>query len=151
MFRMMRAVPRMASMRAATGKGQTVVTNKKMVPTLTGVSRTLPVVQARGVASVATQDIDTHTNQRYIAYFNRADIDGWEVRKAMADLMTMDLVPHPSVVGAALRACMRINEFSLSSKILEVIRVKCGDKEANIWPYMIQELKALGVSLPSGY
>merc|ERR1712080_87578 len=137
-------------MGAATGKGQTVVTNKKMVPTLSHVSRTL--VQARSVGSVgsvATQDMDTHINERYIAYFNRADIDGWEVRKAMADLMTLDLVPHPSVIGAAMRACMRINEFSLTSKILEVLRVKCGDKEATVWPYMIQELKGLGVPLPS--
>ena len=27
--------------------------------------------------------------------FNRADIDGWEVRKGMADLCAMDLVPEP--------------------------------------------------------
>ena len=26
---------------------------------------------------------------------NRADIDGWEVRKGMADLCAMDLVPEP--------------------------------------------------------
>jgi len=147
MFRMMRAVPRMATMRAATGKGQTVCTNRKVVPSLTHVSRNLPVVQAR---SVATQDMDTHLNERYIAYFDRADINGWEVRKAMSDLMAMDLVPHPSVVGAALQACGRINDFSLISKILEVIRVKCGDK-ATVWTYMIQELKGLGIALPSGY
>ena len=31
----------------------------------------------------------------HICIFNRADIDGWEVRKGMADLCAMDLVPEP--------------------------------------------------------
>ena len=30
-----------------------------------------------------------------ICIFDRADIDGWEVRKGMADLCAMDLVPEP--------------------------------------------------------
>jgi cytochrome c oxidase subunit 5a len=37
-------------------------------------------------------ETDEEFDARYESYFNRADIDGWEVRKAMNDLLGMDLV-----------------------------------------------------------
>ena len=43
-----------------------------------------------------------------------------------------------SIVAAALRACRRVNDFSLTTRILEVVRIKCGNREAEIWPYMMQ-------------
>merc|ERR1712037_795242 len=51
-----------------------------------------------------------------------------------ADLCAMDLVPEPIIVAAALRACRRVNDFSLTTRILEVVRIKCGSREAQIWP-----------------
>ena len=42
------------------------------------------------------------------------------------------------MVAAALRACRRLDDFSLTTRILEVVRVKCGAREAEIWPYMLQ-------------
>ena len=37
-------------------------------------------------------------------------------------------------------------------RILEVVRIKCGDREAEIWPYMLQELSPtlleLGIPTP---
>jgi hypothetical protein len=32
----------------------------------------------------------------------------------------------------------RINDYSLTTRILEIVRIKCGDKEGQIWPYMLQ-------------
>ena len=97
----------------------------------------------------------------------RPDIDGWEIRKGMGDLAALDLVPEPQIVAAALRACRRINDFSLttrwgvaapcsvkhiSGRILEVVKIKCGDRESEIWPYMLQELaptlSELGIPTP---
>ena len=46
----------------------------------------------------------------------RSDIDGWEIRRGMGDLAAMDLVPDPQIVAAALRACRRINDFSLTTR-----------------------------------
>merc|ERR1711988_1002386 len=86
-------------------------------------------------------DSDAEFDARYEAYFNRPDIDGWEIRKGMADLVAMDLVPEPEIVAAALRACRRVNDFSLTTRILEVVKIKCGDREAEIWPYMLQQLR----------
>ena len=56
----------------------------------------------------------------------------------MADLVAMDLVPEPTILAAALRACRRVNDFSLTTRILEITKVKCGDKEAEFWPYIMQ-------------
>merc|ERR1712107_544254 len=77
---------------------------------------------------------------RYIAYFDRADIDGWEIRKGMGDLCAMDLVPEPPIIASALRACRRVNDFSLTTRILETVKIKCGAKESEIWPYIVQVL-----------
>merc|ERR1719369_2334060 len=128
---MMRAVPRMANMRQATIMSQTVrAVNQKA-------ARGISTVQTRKISAKAqsNENFDSY----YINYFNRSDIDGWEIRKGMGDLAAMDLVPDPQIVAAALRACRRINDLSLTTRILEVVRIKCGDKEAEIWPYMLQE------------
>ena len=60
--------------------------------------------------------------------------------QGMADLVAMDLVPEPTIIAAAMRACRRVNDFSLTTRILEITKVKCGDKEAEFWPYIMQVL-----------
>ena len=42
--------------------------------------------------SSGPSESDADFDARYEAFFNRKDIDGWEVRKAMDDLHAMDLV-----------------------------------------------------------
>ena len=42
---------------------------------------------------------DTH----FVNYFNRPDIDGWEVRRALDELHVCDVVPDPQVCVAVLR------------------------------------------------
>merc|ERR1712014_365493 len=48
--------------------------------------------------SAAGTESDAEFDARYIAYFDRKDIDGWEIRKGMADLVAMDLVPEPTIL-----------------------------------------------------
>lgn len=88
--------------------------------------------------SSKVQETDAEFDARYEAFFNRKDIDGWEIRKAMQDLSRMDLVPEPTIVAAALRACRRVNDYSLTTRFLEVVKFKCGSKHDEIWPYMLQ-------------
>merc|ERR1711872_32537 len=73
--------------------------------------------------SGAKQESDAEFDAKYIAYFDRKDIDGWEIRKGMADLVAMDLVPEPTILAAALRACRRVNDYSLTTRILEITKV----------------------------
>ncbi|KAH6937547.1 hypothetical protein HPB50_001700 [Hyalomma asiaticum] len=89
---------------------------------------------------------------RYEAYFNRKDIDGWEIRKAMNDLQGFDVVPEPKIVIAALKACRRTNDFALAVRFLEAIKYKCGSKVKEIYPYILQEIRPtlteLGINTP---
>jgi cytochrome c oxidase subunit 5a len=43
----------------------------------------------------AQAESDSEFDKRYEAYFNRADIDGWEIRKGMADLVCMEWCRSP--------------------------------------------------------
>uniref|UniRef100_A0A646QIK8 Cytochrome c oxidase subunit 5A, mitochondrial n=1 Tax=Hemiscolopendra marginata TaxID=943146 RepID=A0A646QIK8_9MYRI len=98
------------------------------------------------------QETDEEFDSRYEAYFNRPEIDHWEIRKAMNDLQGMDLVPEPKIVIAALKACRRLNDYALSVRFLEALKDKCGNRVQEIYPYILQEiqptLSELGISTP---
>ena len=82
-------------------------------------------------------ETDEEFDARYVSYFNRKDIDGWEVRKGFQELVSEDLVPDPVIVAAALRACRRINDIALATRILEITEIK-SEVSKDIWPYMMQ-------------
>ena len=63
----------------------------------TAIRSTVRLMSSHGV-----QETDAEFDARYEAFFNRPDIDGWEIRKAMGDLAGMDLVPEPTIVAAGL-------------------------------------------------
>merc|ERR1712154_150862 len=114
-------------------------------------SQALPANAGVRLMSSKVEETDAEFDARFEAYFNRADIDGWEIRKGMHDLSGFDMVPEPKIVAAALRACRRVNDYALTTRFLEVIKYKCGNR-ADIWPYMIQELQPtldeLGILTP---
>jgi cytochrome c oxidase subunit 5a len=95
---------------------------------------------------------DAEFDQRFIDYFNRPNIDGWEVRKAMTELQKHDVIPEPTLIIAALRACRRTNDHSLAVRFLEALRIKCGTKKHVdvVLPWLMQEIKPvldeLGIS-----
>nr|AGM32434.1 cytochrome c oxidase subunit Va [Coptotermes formosanus] len=109
------------------------------------------VVPSRLMSGHSTET-DDEFDSRYEAYFNRKDIDGWEIRKAMNDLAGMDLVPEPKIINAALRACRRVSDFALAVRFLESIKSKCGGRVQEIYPYILHEIRPtldeLGVSTP---
>ena len=92
---------------------------------------------------------------RWEAYFDRKDIDSWEIRKGVNELYGHDLVPEPRIVNAMLRACRRLDDFAMAVRVMEIIKLKCGqsgDKE--IYNYIIQSCKPtideLGVETVEG-
>merc|ERR1712226_1003915 len=115
-------------------------------------SQALPANAGVRLMSSKVEETDAEFDARFEAYFNRADIDGWEIRKAMHDLSGIDMVPEPTIVAAALRACRRVNDYALTTRFLEVVKYKGDVVDKNIWPYMVQELRPtldeLGVLLP---
>lgn len=115
-----------------------------------GVSRLAAIGAVRN--SSHSSETDVEFDARYEAYFNRADIDGWEARKAMNDLLGMDLVPEPQIVVAGLKACRRINDYALAIRWLEGVKDSCGPHANTIWPYILQEVRPtlteLGIETP---
>lgn len=93
-----------------------------------------------------------HFEAKYEAYFNKPDIDGWEIRRHMNNMLHMDLVPEPKIIAAALKACRRVNDHALAVRWLEGCRQKCGNKRKTIYPWLIQEIRPtldeLGISTP---
>lgn len=77
---------------------------------------------------------------KYVCFFNRIDIDGWDVRQAMNDLNGYDAVPDPKIIIAALMACRRINDYALTVRFMEMVKSKCGIKVKEFYPYICQEV-----------
>lgn len=73
--------------------------------------------------SHAQAESDAEFDARYERFFNRPDIDGWEIRKAVNDLQGYDLVPEPKIIIAAMKACRRVNDYALAVRILEALKV----------------------------
>ncbi|XP_053549330.1 cytochrome c oxidase subunit 5A, mitochondrial [Bombina bombina] len=114
-----------------------------------------PVCSPAAVAvrcySHAKHESDEEFDARWVTYFNKPDIDAWELRKGMNTLIGYDLVPEPKIIDAALRACRRLNDFASAVRILEAVKDKAGPHK-EIYPYVIQELRPtldeLGISTP---
>uniref|UniRef100_A0A3P8VRW2 Cytochrome c oxidase subunit 5A, mitochondrial n=1 Tax=Cynoglossus semilaevis TaxID=244447 RepID=A0A3P8VRW2_CYNSE len=96
-------------------------------------------------------ETDEEFDARWVTYFNKPDIDVWELKKGMNTLIGYDLVPEPKIVESALRACRRLNDLASAVRILEAVKQKAGPYK-EIYPYLIQELKPtlteLGISTP---
>ncbi|XP_055384374.1 cytochrome c oxidase subunit 5A, mitochondrial [Condylostylus longicornis] len=103
-------------------------------------------------ASHGHAESDEDFDRRYEDYFNRKDIDGWEIRRGMNDVLGMDLIPDPKIIIAGLKAARRVNDYALAVRWLEGCKDKCGDKKAEIYPYLLNEIRPtlteLGVLTP---
>ncbi|KAI6077976.1 Cytochrome c oxidase subunit 5A, mitochondrial [Aix galericulata] len=110
-----------------------------------------PAVLHARCYSHGSQESDEEFDARWVTYFNKPDIDAWELRKGINTLVGYDLVPEPKIIDAALRACRRLNDFASAVRILEVVKDKAGPHK-EIYPYVIQELRPtlseLGISTP---
>lgn len=108
-------------------------------------------IQSIRCYSHGSHETDEEFDARWVTYFNKPDIDAWELRKGMNTLVGYDLVPEPKIIDAALRACRRLNDFASAVRILEVVKDKAGPHK-EIYPYVIQELRPtlneLGISTP---
>jgi cytochrome c oxidase subunit 5a len=111
------------------------------------------MVQPAAIRMMSSEvtETDEEFDNRYVAYFSRPNIDGWEIRRGMTQIVTMDLVPEPKIIIAALQACRRVNDYSLTTRFLEAVRFRCETNKA-LWPYVLQEIKPtldeLGISTP---
>ncbi|XP_075215692.1 cytochrome c oxidase subunit 5A [Lycorma delicatula] len=111
-----------------------------------------PVTAVPGRFSHGEAESDEEFDERFEKYFNRPDIDGWEIRKGINDLLGHDVVPDPKIICATLKACRRVSDYSLGVRFIEAVKFKCGGKVNQIYPYIIQEIQPtldeLGLDTP---
>ena len=101
--------------------------------------------------SAKKEESEQEFDARWEAYFNRPDIDAWELRRGLNELYGQDLVPEPKIVSAMLRAARRVNDVAVAIRVLEAVKSKCaGDKE--IYSYVLNGVKPtiqeLGLKTP---
>jgi len=136
----MRAVPRMASVRTASLKGQVVVSSKVKV------SSKLPALASMRGISCAQPGVRNDFETRWIDYFERADLSVWELRQGLGQLAAMDLVPEPQLVEAAIRACARADPSGgLASQLVSMVRTKSEAVGPQYWAAMQQYLADRGI------
>ena len=75
-----------------------------------------PLTGARKYYNKVQPEPEKEIDKNYWEYFSRTDISSLEVRRGMADLLGLDMSPHPRVVAAALGACRRLDDFSLAAR-----------------------------------
>lgn len=113
---------------------------------------TLTLFCTSRLMSSHSTETDEQFDARFENFFNRKDIDGWEIRRGINDLWGHDLVPEPKILIAALQACRRVNDYALAVRLLEAVKDKCGSKVNEIYPYIMQEIQPtlteLGISTP---
>merc|ERR1719402_1939820 len=113
--------------------------------------RQITAAQTKLYSSQA-EETDEQFDARWEAYFNKPDIDDWELRRGLNELHGHDLVPEPKIVIAALKACRRLNDSAMAIRILEAIKFKAGSHKNTIYPYVLQEIKPvleeLGINTP---
>uniref|UniRef100_A0A2K6RA19 Cytochrome c oxidase subunit 5A, mitochondrial n=1 Tax=Rhinopithecus roxellana TaxID=61622 RepID=A0A2K6RA19_RHIRO len=97
-------------------------------------------IQSVRCYSHGSHETDEAFDAPWVTYFNKPDIDAWELRKGINTLITYDLVPEPKTTDAALRARRRLNDFASTVRILEAVKDKCeqfpGNTDDNILPYL---------------
>lgn len=112
-----------------------------MVPFLWQESRR----HSHGEPDIYAEEFD----QGYVRRLQSPDIDNWEARRIMNELLGMDMIPEPEIVNAGLRAARTLNDYALAVRWLEGCRFKCGN-EKKIYAWLMQEvrptLEELGVS-----
>ncbi|XP_014103538.1 cytochrome c oxidase subunit 5A, mitochondrial [Bactrocera oleae] len=116
-------------------------------------SQRLPIlVTSRNCMHMHEEEPEHIFTKRFEDFFNRCEIDGWDLRQGMNDILGSDVIPDPKVIEAALRACRRVNDIALAIRWLEACKDRCGDKVDQIYPYLLGHIRPtlyeLGIPTP---
>ena len=66
----------------------------------------------------------------------------------MTELHNFDIIPDPKIIEAALRACRRVNDYALTLRFLEAIKIKCGSPKNRkiMYPWLMEQVRSLFLS-----
>ncbi|EUC56688.1 subunit VI of cytochrome C oxidase [Rhizoctonia solani AG-3 Rhs1AP] len=121
--------------------------NTRMIArSLRPIARTAtPVVRMGSVRAMSGSH--AHENEsfesfstRYEQFFGQVQ-DLFELQRGLNNCFAYDLVPSPGVIEAALRAALRVNDYSTAVRIFEGIREKVENKTQ--YEAYLNELKGI--------
>lgn len=63
----------------------------------------------------------------------------------MTELNNFDIIPDPKIIDAALRACRRVNDYALTLRFLESIKIKCGNRKNRklIYAWLMEQARSI--------
>lgn len=106
----------------------------------------------RWYSSKQATETDEQFDTRWENYFNREDIDTWELRTGLNELCGHDLVPEPKIVVAMLKAARRLNDLPMAIRILEAVREKAAGS-MEVYNYVMDAVRPtveeLGIFTPA--
>lgn len=76
-------------------------------------------IRASSHGPKAAEEID----RIYLDQFNKPSLDGWELRKYLSELHGEDMIPNGAICNAILKACRRVNDYALTTRFLESLKV----------------------------
>lgn len=87
----------------------------------------------------------------WIHFFNNPLLDRYELRRGCNIVHDLDMIPEPYLVEQMFYACRRLNDLSMTIRILEGIKNKI-PKDPVVYQWMLQELtpvmEELGIKTP---
>lgn len=99
------------------------------------------VIGRRGPHSSTTEpEYNEEFVKKHVDFLNRKEIDSWEIRRLIHELVDYDCVPDVEIIKACLKACRRLNDYALAIRFMEVVKDKCGEVET-WYAYILQEIQ----------
>lgn len=87
----------------------------------------------------------------WIHFFNNPLLDRYELRRGCNIVHDLDMIPEPYLVEQMFYACRRLNDYSMTIRIIEGIKNKI-PKDPVVYQWMLQELspvmEELGIKTP---
>lgn len=84
-------------------------------------------------------------------FFQNPLLDRYELRRGCNIVHDMDMIPEPTLVEQMFRACRRLDDYTMTIRILEGIKDKI-PKDKVVYQWMLQELapvmEELGIKTP---
>ncbi|KAI9481604.1 MAG: peptidase family M41-domain-containing protein [Benjaminiella poitrasii] len=115
------------------------------------VSRPLLMGQRFYSAGHEDESFESYT-ERYVKFFDNVE-DLFELQRGLNNAFAYDLVPAPSVIESALRACRRVDDFATGVRIFEGLKDKVENQKQ--YEQYLSELeplrKELGISVIRSY
>jgi cytochrome c oxidase subunit 5a len=90
----------------------------------------------------------------WLEYFGDENVDFFEIRTGLVELLSDDIIPDPEVSRAIVLACRKVNNVPAALRFLEVLKFRCQSPETQELYYIIMEaiqptLDEIGLPTPT--